>query len=412
MFEPQRRLALSLLTGFLLILVGLSASPAPAQPITGVQELVSLPVPDNDGLASGDIDGDGDLDLLASASREGTVFWFEQRDSPTEWTRHSVFAADYDDPKIEGNALGDFNNDGRLEGITLDQRAGRVLLHVADEDPAGPWQTVSLRTDRAILQDAMVADVEGSERPELLYTWEGDREGRGGVNLLKFSGEDLLDRETWEDRSLVTHESAWWLAPRLFDLSGSGEQRDLIYTARHLLDRNPGSKPGLFWLEAPEDDARWRRHTIDDRLPHPLHVDYGRLTDAGPPHDLVVSGFDVSNVYWYEAAADWKRHSLPSPAIDGAEVERVWNVKLIPLPDRRRDAVLAITEADGTSAMVLFQWNGRQFEPTTLKRLPYGHAMEDRILCRDLAGDALPELIIADSGGAALRIFQFTTADN
>lgn len=71
---------------------------------------------------------------------------------------------------------------------------------------------------------------------------------------------------------------------------------------------------------------------------------------------------------------------------------------------------LAISEADGTSAMVLFQWTGREFEARTLKRLPYGHAMEDRILCRDLTGDAMPELIFADSGGAALRIFQFTTS--
>lgn len=408
MMQPTQRF--SLFAGFLVVLAVSAAPASVAQPITGVQEIVSLSVPDCDGLDAGDIDGDGDLDLLASASREGTVFWFEQGDGPTQWTRHSVFAADYEGPKIEGNALGDFNDDGRLEGVSLDQRANRVLLHVAGEDPTEAWETVALRTDRAILQDALVADLAGGDRPELVYTWEGDREGRGGVHSLQFTGEDLLTPADWTDHTLVTHESSWWLAPRLFDLSGSGQQRDLVYTARHLLNRNPGSRPGLFWLEAPEADGPWQQHTIDDRLPHPLHVDAGRLTEEGPAHDLVISGFDVSEVYWYDSDEDWERHSLSLPAIDGTEVGRVWNVEAVPLPDQRRDAVLAITEADGTSAMVLFQWNGQEYEPRTLKRLPYGHAMEDRILHQDLTGDAMPELIIADSGGAALRIFQFTTS--
>lgn len=410
MIRPSQRLFL--FAGFLVVFVVLAAPSSVAQPITGVHEIAALSVPDCDGLDAGDIDGDGDLDLLASASRAGTVFWFEQHDGPTQWTRHRVFAADYEGSKIEGNALGDFNDDGHLEGVSLDQRAARVLLHVAGEDPTGTWETVALQSDRAILQDALVADLVGEERPELIYAWEGEKEGRGGVHSLRFTGGDSLAPVEWEDRALVTHESAWWLAPRLFDLSGSGQQRDLIYTARHLLDRNPASQPGLFWLEASEGEKQWQRHTIDDWPPHPLHVDAGSLTEEPAPHDLVLGGFDVSQVYWYEGAAEWERHSLPLPPIDSTEVGRVWNVKTVPLPDQRRDAVLAVTEAEGTSAMVLFQWNGRQFEPRILKRLPYGHAMEDRILSRDLIGDARPELIIADSGGAALRIFQFTTSED
>lgn len=402
----QRALPVTIL--WVLISTALGGAPAAwAQPITGVEQLVSLSVPDCDGLAVGDIDGDDDLDLLTSASQEGAVFWFEQRGSATEWRRHTIYTTDYDDPKIEGNALGDFDDDGGLEAVSLDQRAGQVLLHDPEADPTQSWNTVPIQSDRPILQDALVADVNEDDTPVLVYTWEGDQEGQGGINLLTLTGVNPLTSAHWQDRALVSHESAWWLAPRLFDLGDTGTQRDLIYTARHLLGRNPASHPGLFWLEAPHADDSWTRHSIDERLPHPLHVDAGQLTENGPPHDLVVGGFEVDQVYWYEADDDWHRHALALPSLNGTAVGRVWNVKTVPLPGRRRDAVLSIPEADGESAMVLFQWRGDGFEPTILRRLPYGHAMEDRILLRDLVGDDTPELIIADSGGGALRLFRF-----
>jgi len=403
----------SLLFGVLGALMGAmiaGASVCMAQPISGVEEIAALAMPDCDGLAVGDIDGDGDLDLLGSASREGRIVWFEQRATPAQWERHAIYTAGYEDPKIEGNALGDFNGDGRLEAVSLDQRAGRVLLHVPEADPTGAWQTAALRSDRETLQDALVADLDGNGMPELIYTWEGSRKGRGGVHRLTLTGRDVLNPDHWDDRTLITHESAWWLAPRLFDLTGSGVQRELIYTARHLLGRNPASRPGLFWLR-PSSDGPGQRHVIDDRLPHPLHVDAGQLTADGPPHDLVVSGFEVDRVYWYDADEDWKRHALIPPSFADEPVTRIWNVETIAVPGQRRDAVLAIPEANGTSAMVLFQWHGDRYAGTVLKQLPYGHAMEDRIVVRDLTGDAMPELIIADSGGEALRVFRFRTSN-
>lgn len=83
------------------------------------------------------------------------------------------------------------------------------------------------------------------------------------------TGSHPLEPDHWEEGTLVIHESAWWLAPRRLDLTGSGRKRDLVYTAPHLLDRNPASQPGLFWLEATGDGGVSRRHSIDDRLPHP-----------------------------------------------------------------------------------------------------------------------------------------------
>ncbi|MCL4216706.1 MAG: hypothetical protein KJ052_06840, partial [Candidatus Hydrogenedentes bacterium] len=62
------------------------------------------------GIAAGDIDGDGDLDITsADCKPNDSVYWFEN-DGAGTFTKHLV--QDNDPERLERHALGDIDGDG------------------------------------------------------------------------------------------------------------------------------------------------------------------------------------------------------------------------------------------------------------------------------------------------------------
>lgn len=378
-----------------------------------IERRLGLPCADCDGIAVGDISGNGKLDMLASNGKGGTAFWFEQGESPWQWTRHTIFAIEQGPREIEGNDLGDFNGNGRLEAISLDQPNGTIYLHQQGDDPRGPWPTAALLGGRRFLQASLVSDVDGDGRDDLIYTWEGDAEGRGGVHWLKLAGTDPLDPDHWTDHVMVAHEGAWWLAPERADLAGNGRAADVVFTARNAPGRNPATKPGLFWLEEPGDrTGPWKLHTIDRTPNHPLQVAWGDFSGDGHGRDLVLGGFDTQSVIWYRREGDWQRNDIPLPELPGGErPDRVWNVKALSFGGPR-DGILAPIARGSRGALVLFEFLEGAYRPNVLLELDYGHPMDDRIVLADLDGDGRAEALIPDSGTGVGRLWIVKFADS
>lgn len=388
-----------------LLMGGVDIAVAQDGPITGLRPLASMPVQDCDGIALGDINGDGAVDLLSSSGAEGKVFWFEQGQSPTDWRRHPIYE---DAIEIEGNDLADVDGDGQLEAFSLDQEEGTVLLHRPADMPRGVWKTAAIQSGRPYVQASLATDLDGDGQLELVYTWEGTEPGAGGVNWLDYEGGPVQAATSWADHTMVTHESAWWLVPRRMDVNEDGAAREIVYTGRSIKNRNAGARPGLFWLAPGEDPtAPWQRHAIDTSLTHPLHVDRGQFSvGSSEQRDLVVGGFDTPKLHYYTWTSSWQRHALDLPTVSDWMFNEIWNVKALPGSGQARDAILAVLSQKKGSAMVVFQHQEGQYESRVLKELPYTHPMDDRLLLHDLTGDDDPELIVPDSGGGRLVIFQ------
>ena len=377
-------------------------------PITGLSALVSYPVPDCDGIALGDVDGDGTADLLTSSGANGGVLWFEQGDAPTDWQRHTI----YDDAtELEGNELADVDGDGTPEAFSLDQETGEILLHRPVDGPRGDWTTAAIQSDRLYLQASLPADLDGDDRPELMYTWEGTEKDAGGVHWLDYEGGPVQEAASWTDHRMVVHESAWWLVPQRVDANDDGHAREIVYTARNIENRNPGATPGLFWIEPGGDPTTpWTRHAIDTTLTHPLHVDTGQFSN-GSTRDLVVGGFATETLSYYTWTASWQRHDLDLPVLDGTSFREIWNVKALPLPQRDRDAMLAVLSESSGSAIVVYYLQDGEYRRHVLKQVSYTHPLDDRLLLHDLTGDGDPEMIVPDSGGGRLSIYRFERPD-
>jgi hypothetical protein len=68
-------------------------------------------------ISEGDLDGDGDVDLLVPGSADTSVYWLERKGDGS-WQKHDI-AAEYDvagrDWGLAGATVADLNNDGRNE---------------------------------------------------------------------------------------------------------------------------------------------------------------------------------------------------------------------------------------------------------------------------------------------------------
>ncbi|MCK5842202.1 MAG: T9SS type A sorting domain-containing protein [Candidatus Sabulitectum sp.] len=134
-----------------------------------------------------DFDNDGDLDILSAAKLEGAVRWFENTDgSGTTWIEHSV---DEDLYYARGAHAGDIDGDGDVDvlcagGISkssgmvrwwenTDGTATNWTQHVIDPEFHGPFSVLQFDVD----QDGDLDAVSGSLAENVICWWENKNSG-------------------------------------------------------------------------------------------------------------------------------------------------------------------------------------------------------------------------------------------
>jgi len=310
----------------------------------------------NEGIAIGDVDGDGRADVVAGRN------WYRGGD----WTPRPLRIIDDWNGYVESNGdfLYDVNGDGRIDVIAGSFLPTQVYWY-ENPGPAGLrlgklWpKHLLVDTKRSTNEAQLFTDIDRDGRPEwLVNSWRGDvpmvlwrmvdkssaevtegeatiqfvphtlgPRGNGhGMGVGDISGDgriDVLVGQGWYEQPVNQPWSGPWKFHRDWDLHASIPMivTDLDGDADGDIILGNGHDYGLFWWqnEGPDDDGslQWTKHQIDSHYSQP-HTLAWQDIDGDGQRELITGkryyahngndpgGNEMPCLYYY----DWDRSSL------------------------------------------------------------------------------------------------------
>ena len=362
-----------------------------------VKHTVDSSLREGDGQSLADVDGDGNNNVIVGTGRGGQVYWYEKH-SPTQWTRHLIADGFVE---VEGTIAADFDNDGQIEVVILDQATADLSKpHVSiakqdTRDPRKSWSVSVLDAHAPHVQQGIACDVSGDGLMDFIYAYEGKVNGEGGFYWMENKGGNPLDPENWIKHEIDQMEGAWWIdrnSPKDFD--GDGIRGDILVGARAGGRAPSAARGGIFVYLRPKDPrSPWEKITVDDSFPT-LQVSSGDLTGNGDDRDIVAGACHDSRhtgLYVYDHSNDWQK----------VEVERDhnwWGTYAYDIDGDGRAEIISGEQTQNTLRIYAYDDAAGRYTLRVSDRL---RKPDDQLLFDDITGDgrATEFFVGTDPGG-------------
>jgi hypothetical protein len=365
------------------------------------------------GIGAGDLDGDGDVDLTsADAFGHDSLYWL-QNDGTGSFKR---FLIQKEEPeRLERHALGDVDGDGDLDVVIVKNLYGDLLWFRNNGTPQDGrlWQRVVITQGMPYAYDVVLSDLDG----------DGDLDaaasGWRGSHFYWFENTGWPGRRGWPRHRIERNirgpdnEPSRTRTMRAGDFDGDGDP-DLLGTAPDAdviiwYENRPSGATGSSGPRSNPSPVAWTRHVVNDQTRHPVH---GHPVDMDGDGDLdIVMAMGMTakpgdanshQIAWYEndgnpAARAWTRHLIRDRFQDAFEV-------VAGDLDGDGDVDVAATSWRTPGRVAWFQNHGLKSEPWTMHLLKDNWRSANQILIADLDGDGRLDIVAcAEKGSQELR---------
>lgn len=265
----------------------------------------------------GDVDNDGDLDVVIVKNLRGHLLWFENSGKPTSgqlWQRHVITT---DLPGAYDVALADFNRDGHLDVAASSWVLGNQFAWFEnDGTPAdGEWAKHSIEQDASETRTMRAADFDGDGDSDLLGTI------RQESSVVWYENQAADGAVTWA-KHIIDGKSVCPAHGNPHDMDGDGDLDVVMALGFYFRpDSNDAAasqtreQNKIVWYE--NDQPRggpWQQHVIGAQFDDAFEAIAGDLDGDGDIDVAATSWRNPGRVAWFENRGDprqsWTRHLL------------------------------------------------------------------------------------------------------
>jgi hypothetical protein len=242
-----------------------------------------------------DVDGDGHMDVLASAMIAGDITWWENVDgSGTSWAEHTV---DGDFGWATSVYTSDINGDGHMD----------VLGASTNQDDITWWENVD-GSGTGWVEHVVDGDFDGARSVS-----SADINGDGDMDVLGAAG--IADDITWWEnvngsgnswvKQTVDGDFAYATSVHTSDINGDGFM-DVLGTACDADDIT-------WWENVNGSGTSWVEHTVDGDFDGACSV-FASDVDGDGWMDVLGAACDADDITWWEnmdgSGTSWTEHAV------------------------------------------------------------------------------------------------------